>query len=206
MPGESPSATVTGCAPRPQEKEQAERGVEVLTGQMLKGDEQAWIQFHQQYSGRLFRYLLVMLHGNEQGASEMLQITMARVARYLHRFTQEEVLWCWLTRLARNAAIDEYRKNAAHRERLAHYHDHQATHPPIPPDESGQILRSALEACLESLPLEDRSLIERKYFDREPLLQIALSLGITEKAAESRLLRARRALKNLLLNRLHEES
>lgn len=147
-----------------------------------------------------------MLHGNEPGASEVLQITMTRVARYLHRFTQEEVFWCWLIRLARNAAIDEYRKHAAHQERLAHYQDHQAAYPADPPDQSDQILRSSLEECLESLPLEDRSLIERKYFDREPLLQIALSLGITEKAAESRLLRARRTLKNLLLKRLHEES
>jgi RNA polymerase sigma factor (sigma-70 family) len=66
-------------------------------------------------------------------------------------------------------------------------------------------LLAALEHCVHRLPPEERELVERKYFGRESVRDIAASLQISEKAVESRLTRVRVKLKNETLNGLKHE-
>lgn len=81
-----------------------------LTRQMVQGNEDAWVHFHSEYSPRLFRYLLVLLRGDEDLAAELLQVTFTKIARHIRLFTEEIVLWHWCARIARTVTIDELRK------------------------------------------------------------------------------------------------
>ena len=64
-------------------------------------------------------------------------------------------------------------------------------------------LEELLAANLDTLSWEERELIQRKYFARESVKQIAADLGATEKAIESQLVRIRRKLKTGILTQLN---
>ena len=72
-------------------------------------------------------------------------------------------------------------------------------------DVDAQLL-AALEHSVFCLPPDERELVERKYFARESVREIAASLQITEKAVESRLTRVRLKLKAETLNGLKHEA
>jgi RNA polymerase sigma factor (sigma-70 family) len=59
---------------------------------------------------------------------------------------------------------------------------------------------------MHCLSVEERALLELKYFEHRSVREIAQQLQTSEKAIESRLVRARRNLKQLLLAELKHES
>jgi RNA polymerase sigma factor (sigma-70 family) len=59
-------------------------------------------------------------------------------------------------------------------------------------------LEGALEVALASLDASDRALLEAKYYAGNDVRSLAEELGISAKAAESRLTRARLALRREL--------
>jgi RNA polymerase sigma factor (sigma-70 family) len=63
----------------------------------------------------------------------------------------------------------------------------------------GDPLGEVLERNLATLPVEDRALLEMKYFERLSVSCIAAKLQTTEKAVESRLTRVRQKLKLAVL-------
>jgi RNA polymerase sigma factor (sigma-70 family) len=175
-----------------------------LTTGMAKGQEEAYRQFYDLYFDRLLRYLLV-LTANEERAREALQLTLLRVVRYAKPFGSEEAFWGWLTVLARTAAADEQRKSRRYLSALSHFFAlRQPSLPEAVPDAETRLIER-LHASLEFLSEDERGLITRKYLDREPVRNIARALHLTEKAVESRLVRARQKLKTLILEQLKNE-
>jgi RNA polymerase sigma factor (sigma-70 family) len=63
-------------------------------------------------------------------------------------------------------------------------------------------LQAALESALAALDVEDRSLIEAKYFSGASVRAIAGQRALSAKAVESRLTRARAELRRHLLTAL----
>ena len=55
--------------------------------------------------------------------------------------------------------------------------------------------RSLVERALERLPLPQRWLIEAFHYDRRPVADIASATGLSERAVEGRLRRAREGLR-----------
>lgn len=180
-------------------------GIRALTGRMVRGDEDAWREFHGRYFDRLWRYLLVVTRGEEEAAREAVQLTFVRTARHIRRFESEAALWSWLTVLARSAVIDEQRKRSRYRAFLDRFRDwSQRQSGPAPHDADG-LLRERLKSGLHEMPAADRELLERKYLAGASVRDMATERGDTEKAVESRLGRARQRLKTLILERLHHE-
>ncbi|MEO5803173.1 MAG: sigma factor-like helix-turn-helix DNA-binding protein, partial [Verrucomicrobiota bacterium] len=66
-------------------------------------------------------------------------------------------------------------------------------------------LLELLEINLSALAPDERALIEKKYFHRDSVSDIAEQLQSSEKAIESRLVRVRRKLKELILVQLKHE-
>ena len=174
---------------------------------MVAGDETAYRQFHETYCPRLHRYLLVVAAGDEDVAREALQAACIRVVRHIKVFSDEQIFWNWLTVLARTAFADHRRKRSRYRaflERFTlHAYAEAAGHA-----EDGRAdaqLLVTLERSVGELPPDERELVERKYFGREAVREIADGLQISEKAVESRLGRVRRKLKDALLTKLKHE-
>lgn len=171
---------------------------------MARGDEAAYRQFYTLYFPRLLRYLLVLTEGNEAAAKEALQLTLLRVVRHIRTFDAESTFWSWLTVLARSSRVDEVRKRRRYLRFLDRFVQRERPAPSDPPADAR--LLALLEHNLTALPTEDRDLVERKYFGDQSVRDIADATGSTEKAVESRLVRIRRKLKDLILRQLKHET
>ena len=102
----------------------------------------------------------------------------------------------WLAAAARNKAID--RLCAAPPAHLPL--DEAAGTGSVTPEEDleQRMFAAALRQAVEDLPPPDGQLVFRYYYEEEKLKDIAKDLGLSVPAAKSRLLRARRKLKEVL--------
>jgi RNA polymerase sigma-70 factor (ECF subfamily) len=173
---------------------------------MAGGDEAAYRIFYEAYFDRLLRYLLVVTRGNEEAAREALQLALVRVVRHVKVFESEEKFWSWLTVLARSALMDETRKRRRYFSFLERFTRQQETGAiAMNNGEADDQLRALLERHLNSLPPEERELVEQKYLLHQSVCEIADGQRTTEKAVESKLSRVRRKLKDAVLAELKNE-
>ena len=175
-----------------------------FTTRLVRGDEAAWMDFHARYFDRLLRYLLVLCHGDEQAARDALQTALVRIVRHIRRFDCEEILWSWLTVVARSCVVDESRRRSSYRALLERYA--LIFSRPLAGPSPDEPLPRLLDDCLGALPEEDRALLAAKYHDRVSTADLAARSRCSTKAMESRLARLRSHLKGLLLKMLRHEN
>ncbi len=174
-----------------------------LTRQLAAGDETAFREFHDRYFDQLYHWLLVISRGQVAEAQEALQESLLRVARYARPFADEEAFWCWLKVVARSAARDAGRKQRRYLNLLRNYALHWASVERARDSTADGELSDRLEEVLLGLDPQGRSLVEGKYLQGWSVQELAAQRGLSEKAVESRLLRARRQLRDGLLQLLH---
>jgi RNA polymerase sigma factor (sigma-70 family) len=177
-----------------------------LTARMSRGDEAAFHEFYQLYFNRLLRYLFVVAGGQEEIAREALQLAFVRVARHVRRFDSESAFWNWLAMLARNCVVDEMRKRNRYQSLLARFFRLRPADADLKGIDADARFSELVQDGLASLPDDERSLLERKYFNGEAVRKLADEWQMTEKAMESHLLRVRRKLKTAVLDRLDNET
>lgn len=181
--------------------------IAALTERLAAGNEDAFRQFHAAYFDRLMRYLIVVTRGDEEAARDALQETFMRVVRHARRFDSEAAFWSWLTVLARSAALDGGRKRQRYWQTLRNY-AHSLFHSNATPDSNDNFEEQLLTLSLEglgALSAEDRELVEGKYLRGASVRELAVASGLSEKAVESRLGRARRLLRERVLKGLKNE-
>jgi RNA polymerase sigma-70 factor (ECF subfamily) len=165
----------------------------VLTTGLACGDDASWMQFHREYGPAIFRQLLAATHGDYDLASEALQQTYLRIARHARPCDSEAQFASWLRLAAHSALSDCRRRRKSYFELLRH----RAADPAERIDDDGPLF-AALDDSLAALAPEQRALLEAKYFRRESVQGIADRLGLSAKAVESRLTRARAELRERL--------
>jgi RNA polymerase sigma-70 factor (ECF subfamily) len=180
--------------------------IETLTSRMARGEEEAFREFYSLYFRRLFAYLLVVSRGEEDHAREALQMALLRVVKNIRPFEDEEIFWSWLTRVARTALLDEGRKRSRYFGLLTRFFHMRGAETISDVQDEETVLLSLLNESVSELSGEDRYLLERKYFQNESAKEIALTLGLSEKAVDSRLVRLRRKLKETILLGLKNEN
>ncbi len=195
--------SVTDGSPGVAASDAAPHGIAALTARMARGDEDAFREFHGAWFHRLFRYVLVLMRGDEHAARDVTQESLLRVVRRVRVFECETVFWDWLTCLARSAAADHGRKTTRYRRLLDWFarRPEQALHEPEP-----DLLEAALETALGGLPEPDQSLLHGKYRFRLSVRELAHQSGLSEEAVESRLARARKLLRSAALKILQNET
>ena len=180
--------------------------VALLTRSMANGDEAAYRTFYDSYFSRLSRYLLVVTGGDEDATREALQSALVRVVRHIKVFPDDEAFWRWLTVLARSALSDHSRKRRRYVAFLERFtRSARAEHLTADDGQADAKLLTLLERVVGGLPDEERGLVERKYFARRSVREIAEEYQTSEKAVESRLARTRRKLKEEILAELKNE-
>ena len=181
--------------------------VQQMTRGMTLGEERAFRDFHDQYFDRLFRYLIVVTGGDEQSTLDLVQETLVRVTKYIRCFADEDVFWSWLTVLARSAARDGARRRGSYLKMLAAYARGLVgiEKPDRESIDAESELRACVNASLASLDATDQALLEGKYFAQKSVKTLAAEAGLSVKAVESRLLRARRTMKQQILILLDDE-
>ncbi len=183
--------------------EAPESPLRTLTTDLARGDDAAWMRFHCEYGPSLFRQLLAATHGDHDLASEALQQAYLRIARHVRPCDADGQFAAWLRLVTRSALSDCRRRRRGFFDLLRR----RAIEPVEEADDAndGQ-LALALEASLVALAPEQRALLEAKYYRRESVQHIAEHLGVSVKAVESRLTRARAELRERLQTTLTNHS
>ncbi len=132
--------------------------------------------------------------GDASLAEEITAQTFETAARLFAQGRGSEVTPGWLTVVAKRRLIDHWRHLAA-RSRAA---ERLAGARPSPVEQSSTVLDSDVSAALESLPARQRTVLTLRYLDDWGLNEIADGLGISYRATESLLARARRSFASAL--------
>jgi len=153
--------------------------------------------FHRDYGPGIFRQLLAATWGNHDLASDALQQTYLRVARHARPCDSELMFSSWLRVVTRSALNDCRRRRRSFWQLLQRRQD-DPTEDSTSGEEEDRLL-SALETVLAQIGSDERELLEAKYFNGASVRSLAAKLLISEKAVESRLTRARTALRERLV-------
>jgi RNA polymerase sigma-70 factor (ECF subfamily) len=174
-----------------------------LARRMLRGDEDAFQEFFDGYFPRLYRFAITRV-ADEDAAEDIVQATLIQAIRRLSTFRGEAALLTWLVTICRHEISAWFNRNGrgqtvaleedlpdvrARLEALAHLDPG--------PDEAlhRQELARLVRVALDFLPPHYGDVLEWKYIDERSVGDIAHRLGLTPKAAESLLTRARVAFR-----------
>jgi RNA polymerase sigma factor (sigma-70 family) len=171
----------------------------VLATAARNGDAQAFAALMRRHKAWLYRFIRNYA-GDREEAHDLLQESFVSAWRALSRFDAERPFTVWLRRIALNKCRDHARRGAVRRAALTLFSfavEHNETAPGVDDTKSDDDLQR-LESAIANLP---RAL-------KEPLILTALEglshkevadlLGITTKAVEVRVYRAKRRLSELL--------
>ena len=164
---------------------------------IIAGEKKAIRRFCKRHSEKLLNFILTKID-NPQDAEEILQDTFVSALDSLPLFEGRSTLFTWLAGIAKHEIADFYRKKKIKRvvfsrlpflERLAH----QA----LGPEEElmEQEVKRRIKKVLGELSEGYRQILRLKYQREYRVAEISQKLGISYKAAESRLSRARLAFR-----------
>jgi RNA polymerase sigma-70 factor (ECF subfamily) len=171
---------------------------------MLRGDEDAFSTFFESYAPRLYRFTLTRV-ADEDATEEIVQATLVQAIRKLHLFRGDAALFTWMVTLCRHEIGARLTR--------------EGRPPTVPLEEDLPEVRQRLEAlamraagpeeelerseiarlvrvALDFLPSQYGDVLEWKYLQELSVAEIAGRLGVTTKAAESMLARARNAFRD----------
>jgi RNA polymerase sigma-70 factor (ECF subfamily) len=153
--------------------------------------------FFDEFYVRVFRFI-ASAGGAAADVDDLVQETLLHAWRNRDQYRGDAPLDSWLLGIARNRVRMRLR---ADRTRDAFEDALQAIDQEEIP---GDVVRSAetigaVRRALESLEAGQRDVLLRRYYQGQTIRTIALTLGETEKAIESRLHRAREALRERLI-------
>ncbi len=144
--------------------------------------------------------------GSAEDAEEIVSDVFVAVWRELDEFdAQRGTLAKWIRMRAKYMALDQRRKRGRELETRAEK-DVAAL-----PDQAAEMAEDWLERkeglrrALAELSELDRAIVYRRYFSEQPIREIAEAVGLTQRAVENRLWRARRALREKMTAIGHEE-
>ena len=157
-----------------------------------RGDEAAFHEIVERYGSTLYR-LAVSLLGNAADAEDALQETFSGAFRAIKKFEGRSSLKTWLTRILVNQV------SRGHRTR-ARFKAVRLDDAPVSSGDSAEASGRRMDvlAALESLPPEHREVIALREMQGMSYEEIAEVLGVPRGTVESRLFRARRALRDRL--------
>jgi RNA polymerase sigma-70 factor (ECF subfamily) len=175
-----------------------------LVKQLLAGDQRAFDRFFEENFARLYRFAMVRLSDDPEGARDVVQITLTRAVRKLHQYRAESALFTWLCAICRNETSDWLRRQVRYREHIVLFEDHPEVQAAvdsfqIPAEDSPERQYQRTEAmrmiqvALDRLPAKYGNVLEWKYVEGHSLKEISAKLDIGTEAAQSLLARAKRA-------------
>ena len=177
----------------------------LLIQSILQGNRRAFDEFADDYMPPLYRFASRRLGGDRELTVEIVQSTMCKAIARLETFRGEAALMTWLCACCRNEIAAYFRRQGKQGHQLEFDAVESVSKTPI--GESGidsperATLRSEtveqVHATLDSLPPNYASALEWKYLQQLPVKEIGKRLGLSVKAAESVLTRARSAFRRV---------
>lgn len=144
----------------------------------------------------LTKFVIKRVSGDSQATEEVISSTMIAAWRGWNTFRHKSSYFTWLCRIALNKIADYYRDQVHRDSRIVvPLIDAVTDADPksLSPDEAMVLkeLRASVNGCLNLLPPEKRRLLQFRYWYDLSYSQIAKILGVSERAVEGQLYRAR---------------
>lgn len=176
---------------------------------ILAGDEAAFRALFDRCFPRLYRYVLARLDGNHDAARDVVQQAFCRAIERLDRYRGEAALYTWIFQVCRSVLADHYRATDRERRVITPLEDLpqvqavlETLAAPMTSEPEVQVWRAEIgrmvQATVDALPERYAEVLEWKYVDGWPVRAIATRLGLSDKAAESMLTRAREAFREAI--------
>jgi len=175
-----------------------------LVKQLLAGDQRAFDRFFEDNFARLYRFAMVRLGDDPEGAREVVQIVLTRAVRKMHTYRAESALFTWLCAICRNEISDWLSKQGRYRDHIVLVEDFPEIQAAVdsfqaPLQDSPErhyqrveVLR-LIQVALDRLPANYGNVLEWKYIEGHSVKEIATRLEIGTEATQSLLARAKRA-------------
>jgi RNA polymerase sigma-70 factor, ECF subfamily len=148
--------------------------------------------------GEFLRRLAVQLCRSSLDPDDLLQDVLERTMQHVHALLPDGDHRAWMARVMRNLFIDRLRRRAA-----APAQNALEDETPAPPPESREwwedLDAEDIRGRITELPAELRAAFELHVFEGCSYAEIASRLGIPKMTVGTRILRARRRLKQLFL-------
>jgi len=175
-----------------------ERSDETLVKQALSGKKSAWITLVKRYEKNLYNYTLRMV-SNPDDAMDLMQDVFMAVFRNLATFRGESPFKGWMFKIAHYRCIEFYRRKRPTQSLDDVPEQEEETEDSCPVEQvvSGQ-RADALHLAVQCLPVNQKLVVELKFFQHCTFDDIAAQLGISVNTAKSRLYSALDKLKGKL--------
>jgi RNA polymerase sigma-70 factor (ECF subfamily) len=175
-----------------------------LVERMRRGEQRAFDQFFETYAQRLAAFAARRSALDADALEDVMQMTMINAMRGLATFRGNASLFTWLCQICRNQLVDARRKSA--RQPVVQSLDELIEQKPSnvvqladfrdPLDEcAADSERGAVRRLINKLPAHYAQILELRFGDELTVPEIARHLGVSERAAESQLVRARQAFR-----------
>jgi RNA polymerase sigma-70 factor (ECF subfamily) len=164
-----------------------ERSDETLVKQALKGKKSAWVSLVKRYEKSLYNYTLRMV-SNPADAMDLMQDVFVAVFRSLSTFRGDSAFKGWMFKIAHYRCIEFYRRKRPTQslDDLPEQIEESSDECPEYHATSGQ-QAIALHKALQTLPINQKLVVELKFFQHCTFDEIAKQLGISVNTVKSRL-------------------
>ena len=179
---------------------------EKLIARALGGSERSWVSLVSRHEQALYNYCLRMTR-NAADAMDLMQDVFLAVFRNLPSYQGTGVFRPWMMRIAVNKYIDFLRSRDRHPQHNGEayqddggvIHDESELGNPAMAFEQLALSRE-VKGLLQSLPVEQRLVVELKFFQHFTFEEIGYQLGISSNTVKSRLYAALQKLKDQMEN------
>ncbi len=184
-----------------------------LARRLLRGDEQAFRAFVDEYFPRLYRYAHSRLRV-EADVDDVVQATLAQAARRLETYRGEATLLTWLVQICRHEISRCLQQSVKHTDVARPFLQDDVLRAVVesieiaaddtPEADSRRLeIIGLIQFALDQLPERYALALELKYIEGCSSRDIASRLHISDEATQSLLARARRAFKDVCGEALH---
>ncbi len=175
-----------------------ERSDQTLIKQALKGKKSAWVALVKRYEKNLYNYTLRMV-SNKDDALDLMQDIFIAVFRNLSSFRGESEFKSWLFKIAHYRCIEYYRRKKP-MQSLDDVPEQEEESADVCPEHQLHLGQQARELtiAMQTLPFNQKIVVELKFFQHCTFEDIANQLGISINTAKSRLYSALDKLRDQL--------
>lgn len=172
-----------------------------LVSRTLDGDKAAYGELVERHRETIQRLLTARVGGNVD-IEDLLQESFIKAYMSLHRFNPQYSFAQWLYTIARNTAVDYFRR----RNEDLSIDDYTITPPEeCSPNPEQRVINTQkgaeIERCMNSLSSRHRQLFEMRFIDGYSYEEIAKTLDIPLGSVKTNIHRARKQMTKLLIDR-----
>lgn len=147
---------------------------------------------------RLHRAMKAYLAGSSVDAEDLVQEAFLKAYKNLDSFKGESGFYTWLYTIARNLAIDEFRKRKYEKMRISTPSDELQIESDLSADEGDREEILILRKAIAMLPELMRTVVVMRLIDGLSYPEIAEVTGLNEQTVKNRMFRARKELAGLM--------